>query len=62
MKFQSATLKCNFCTLEISGKITDCFSAGLDVEFGSAFFVLIFKKSVNLRRFTVVMFEMYAIL
>ena len=62
MKVQSAILKCKNCTLKISGKITDCFSAGLDVEFGSAFFMLIFKKSVNLRRFTVVMFEMYAIL
>ena len=28
----------------------------------SVFFVLNFKESVNLRRFTVVMFEMYTIL
>ena len=38
------------------------FSADPGIEFGSAFFVLNFKKSVNLRRFTVVMFEIYAIL
>ena len=37
VKVQSATLKCKNCTLEISGKIIDSFSAGLDISFGSAF-------------------------
>ena len=58
----SATPKCKFGTLEISGKIIDSFSAGLDIVFGSAFFVLRLRKSVKLRRIAIAKIEKCAIL